>query len=228
MKRRRYNRNFKSVMNFFRGRLNFKRQLNRIIYVLAILVLLLLLKRLNNSISNNIIEIIDNSINYKVNIKEDSRKVLDYGKKLLELPEKAMSVFNFGGEDTKYIGPINGAIYNPFGEIKYLDGSSKFNNGVDIIPKDENEPVSIDSGEVVSIEDKGSQGYYITIKHDKFITVYGYLIEVYVNIGDKVSQGTKLGSLGTNKDGNKYLHFEIWKDGEPVNPSNYIKLNSEL
>ena len=228
MKSQRYNKNYKNVLNLFKKRLNYKKQLNRIICVLAILVLLLLLKRLNNSISNNIIEIIDNSINYKVNVKEDGKRVLDYGKKILKLPEKALSVLNVDGYSSKYIEPIEGAIYNPFGEVKYLDGSSKFNNGVDIIPKDEKEPVAIDDGTVLSIEDKGSKGYYITVKHEDFVTVYGYLIKVYVNVGDEVLQGTKLGSLGTNKDGNKYLHFEIWKDETPVNPSNYVKFNKRL
>jgi len=228
MKNRRYNKNHRNILNLFKKRLNYKKQLNRIICVLAILVLLLLLKRLNNSISSNIIEIIDNSLNYKVNIKEDGKRVLDYGKKLFQLPEKALSVLNIGGDSSKYVEPIEGAIYNPFGEVKYLDGSSKFNNGVDIIPRDQKEPIAIDNGTVLSIEDKGTKGYYITIKHEKFITVYGYLIEVYVKTGDEVSQGTKLGSLGTNKDGNKYLHFEIWEGEKPVNPSNYVKFNKRL
>ncbi len=227
MKKLRYNRNFRNILNLFKSRLNYKRQLNRIIYVLAILILLLLLKRLNNSISSNIIEIIDNSINYKVNVKEDSKLIIDYGKKIFKLPGKALSVLNLE-DNSKYILPIEGVVYNPFGEVKYLDGSSKFNSGVDIIPNDEKEPVAIDSGLVLSIEDKKSKGYYITIKHDEIISVYGYLVKTYVNIGDEVVQGTKLGTLGTNKDGNKYLHFEIWEGENPVDPSKYIKFNKRL
>lgn len=227
MRKRKYVKGLKNVLNLFKRRLHYKRQLNRIIYVLAILVLLLLLKRLNNSISSNIIEIIDNSINYKINIKEDGRLILDYSKKIFQLPEKALSVLSIG-DNTKYMQPIEGAIYSPFGEVKYLDGSSRFNNGVDIIPKEEKEPVAIDSGVVLAIEDKQSKGYYVTIKHEDMVTVYGYLIQVYVNPGDEIAKGTKLGSLGTNKDGNKYLHFEIWEDGIPVNPSNYIKFNKRI
>ena len=227
MKRSRYNKNFKSGMNFLKHRLNFKRQLNRIIYVLAILILLLLLKRLNNSISSNIIEIIDNSINHKVNIKEDSKLIMDYSKEILKLPEKALTVLNLEN-NSKYIMPIEGTIYSPFGEIKYLDGNNKFNNGIDIMPSEDKEAVAIDNGVVLSIEDRKSKGYYITIKHQEIISVYGYLVKTYVNVGDEVAQGTKLGSLGTNKDGNKYLHFEIWKDEEPVDPTKYIKFNKRL
>ena len=60
------------------------------------------------------------------------------------------------------------------------------------------------------------------------ITVYGYLVSVYVMEGQKVVQGTKIGSLGTNKDGNKYLHFEIWIDNRPVDPSNHVNFSQKL
>lgn len=215
------------MVRFFKPRLHYQRQLNRLICVLAILVLLLLLKRINGRISNNIIEIIDSSVNYKVDLRQDSRALLDLGKKALQLPIKALEVINLGPTSV-YIPPIEGAIYNPFGQVKYLDGSSRFNNGLDIIPKDEKEAVAIDDGVVVDIEDKGSKGYYITIDHKDLTSVYGYLIDVYLTVGDEVSQGSKVGSLGTNKDGNKYLRFEIWEDGQAVNPTKYIKFSKSL
>ena len=49
---------------------------------------------------------------------------------------------------------LEGAIYNPFGQIKYLDGSTSFNEGVDVIPKEGKEPISIEEGIVRKIEDK--------------------------------------------------------------------------
>lgn len=215
------------MVRFFKPRLHYQRQLNRLICVLAILVLLLLLKRINSKISNNIIEIIDSSVNYKVNLREDSRSLVDLGKKALQVPIKALEVLNFGSTSS-YIPPIEGAIYNPFGEVKYLDGSSRFNNGLDIIPKDEKEAVAIDDGIVVAIEDKGSRGYYITIEHENIRSVYGYLIDSYVAVDDEVSRGDRVGSLGTNKDGNKYLRFEIWENGQAVNPTKYIKFSKSL
>lgn len=223
MKKNRYN----AVFNFFKRRLYYKRQINKIIYVLIILVLLLILKKINNSISSNIIQIIDKGINYEFSIKRDGKNILDYGKKLLVLPEKALTVLNIG-ENSKFLPPIEGTIYNPFGEVKYLDGSIGFNKGVDIIPKEQKEPVAIEEGIVTKIEDKNTKGYYITIQHENMITVYGYLTKVYVNEGEKIAQGVKVGSLGTNKDGNKYLHFEMWIEDTPVNPLDYIKFARKL
>lgn len=227
MKTGRFTNKYKGIYNFLKSRLHIKNQVNRLIYVLAILVLLLILKRLNNSISNNIIQIIDKGVNYEFSIRKDGKVVFDYGKKLLVLPEKALSVFN-KKDIHKYPPPVDGSIYNPFGEVRYLDGRTSFNNGVDIIPKDEKEPVSIEKGTVKKIEDKKTKGYFVTIDHDNMITVYGYLTRVYITEDEKIIQGDKIGTLGTNKDGNKYLHFEIWVDGSPVNPLDYIGFNSKL
>ena len=57
-------------LNHIKRRLQYKRQLNKIIGVLIILILILILKILNNSISSNIIQIIHNGINYEFSIKK--------------------------------------------------------------------------------------------------------------------------------------------------------------
>ncbi len=227
MNRRKHSVRYKGILKYIKGRFHYKVKLNQITIVLIILVLILILKRLNNSISSNIIQIIDNGINYEFSVKKDGKIILDYGKKLISLPEKALSALNIK-EDNKYIPPIEGAIYKPFGEVKYLDGTSTFNNGVDIIPKEDREPVSIDKGVVIKVEDRNTKGYFVTIEHENMTTVYGYLTKVYVEKGEKIDEGTKIGSLGTNKDGNKYLHFEIWVDGSSVNPSSYVKFMKKL
>ena len=98
------------------------------------------------------------------------------------IPEKALSVININNS-TKYPPPIEGVIYNPFGETRYLDGRTVFNNGVDIIPDEEKEPISIEKGVVKAIEDRKSKGYFVSIEHDNIVTVYGYLVSVYVKEG---------------------------------------------
>ena len=144
---------YRSILNFFKKRLHYKKKMNQIICVLIILILIFILKKLNNSLSSNIIQIIDNSIRYEFSVKKDGKIILDYGKKLLTLPEKALSAINLKNSP-KYLPPIEGVIYNPFGEIKYLDGSTSFNEGVDIIPKEEKEPISIEDGIVKKLKIK--------------------------------------------------------------------------
>lgn len=227
MNRRKYEHKFRVLKNFSKRRLNFKRQANRIIVVLILLAFILILKKLNNNTSSKIIQIIDNSMQYEFSIKKDGKAILNYGKKILTIPEKTLSVLNI--ENTrKYNSPIDGSVHNPFGETKYLDGSKSFNDGIDIIPKEDKEPVIIANGIVRKIEDKETKGYFVTVEHDELTTVYGYLVSIYLEEGEKVSEGSKVGTLGTNKDGNKYLHFETWIDNEPVNPLDYISFNKKL
>lgn len=225
MNRRVYSHRYRGILNFLKRRFNLRRQLISIVGVLIILILLLFLKMINNSISDNIIQIIENSINYEFSLKKDGQVILDYGKRFLKLPERALSVFNVMNS-TKYPSPIDGAIYKPFGEIKYIDGTTDYNNGIDIIPKNDVDPVAIEKGIVAKIEDRNTKGYFVTIEHEDFVTVYGYLTKVYVSEREEIARGTKIGTLGTNKDGNKYLHFEILVDNTPVNPLDYIELGN--
>ena len=134
MERKRYTNRYKGVKVFLSKRLHYKRQINKILYVLIILVFLLLLKRLNNSLTSNIIQIIDRVINHEFSFKKDGKKILDYSKGLLKLSEKTLEVLNI---KMNLNIPLLRALYTPFGQVKHLDGSTTFNNGVDIIPKEE-------------------------------------------------------------------------------------------
>ena len=221
MNRRVYYRNQGGIINFIKRRFNIRRQLLSIVGVIIILILILILKMLNNSITENIIQIVESSINYDFDLRKDGQAILDYSKKVLKFPEKALTVFNFT-QTNKYPPPIEGTICKPFGQIKHINGKSEFNSGIDIIPKENKDPVSISKGIVRKIEDKYSKGYFVTIEHDEFTSVYGYLTKVYVKEGEKIEKGTKIGTIGTNKDGNKYLHFEILINDNPVNPMEYI------
>ncbi|NLX61563.1 MAG: M23 family metallopeptidase [Tissierellia bacterium] len=225
MNRRIYNRKYRGIINFFKARFNLKRQLKNIIGVIIILILLLFLKILNNSITDNIIQIIYNGLNYKFSLKEDGKAILDYSKRALTFPERALTVFNFT-DTVRYNPPIKGTIYKPFGEIRYLDGRVDYNNGIDIIPKEEKETVTIEEGIVEKIEDRDTKGYFVTVNHESFKTVYGYLTKLYVKEGESLNPGTKIGTLGTSKDGNMYLHFELWVDGNPVNPLDYLNFGN--
>ncbi len=73
-------------------------------------------------------------------------------------------------------------------------------------------------------ERKNGYGNYIEIEHsDGFVTVYTHLNSVDVKAGQAVKQGEVIGAVGnTGKSTGPHLHFEIWKNGEHVNPADYI------
>lgn len=74
-----------------------------------------------------------------------------------------------------------------------------------------------------------SWGNYVKIKHsDGFYSLYAHLSSVSVSNGQSVSQGQKVGGVGTTGDSTgNHLHFEIYNTSNTrVNPMNYINPNN--
>lgn len=66
-------------------------------------------------------------------------------------------------------------------------------------------------------------GQLVIIKHDDtFLSAYGYNDRLLVDQGDDVSQGQKIAEMGFGPERAARLHFEIRRDGVPVNPAQYL------
>ena len=104
------------------------------------------------------------------------------------------------------------------------------NTGIDYIGENTFEVVAILEGTVSNIKEDELVGKTIEIKHDNGITsIYQSLSEINVKKGDIITQGQTIGKSGTNeidKELGNHLHFEIYENGQAVNPNNY--LNKEI
>lgn len=70
----------------------------------------------------------------------------------------------------------------------------------------------------------GGYGNYIYIDHgDGYTSRYAHLTNISVKVGDKVSGGQMIGTVGStgNSTGN-HLHFEIRLNDRPVDPEQYV------
>ena len=78
--------------------------------------------------------------------------------------------------------------------------------------------------EEVQISNKG-YGNKVNIRHDdSFNSVYAQLSEILVKEGQEVKQGEIIAYSGNSGASTApHLHYEVWKDGEQVNPENYFK-----
>lgn len=66
-------------------------------------------------------------------------------------------------------------------------------------------------------------GELIIIKHsDKLLSAYGHNRRRMVGEGDRVQRGQKIAEMGRDDRQEEMLHFEIRRDGEPVNPLDYL------
>ena len=66
-------------------------------------------------------------------------------------------------------------------------------------------------------------GKLIIIKHnDTYLSAYGYNASLLVKEGDQIRKGQKIATMGEGPERKKRLHFEIRRNGEPVNPRQYL------
>lgn len=66
-------------------------------------------------------------------------------------------------------------------------------------------------------------GQLVIIKHDDtFLSAYGYNDRLLVDQGDDVRQGQKIAEMGFGPERTARLHFEIRRNGVPVNPAQYL------
>lgn len=66
-------------------------------------------------------------------------------------------------------------------------------------------------------------GKLIIIKHnDTYLSAYAHNSELLVNEGDSVTSGQQIATMGTGADGRAALHFEIRRNGQPIDPLKHL------
>jgi lipoprotein NlpD len=66
-------------------------------------------------------------------------------------------------------------------------------------------------------------GELIIIKHsDNLLSAYGHNRVRMVEEGDRVGRGEQIAEMGMNERDQELLHFEIRRDGQPVDPMSYL------
>lgn len=117
-----------------------------------------------------------------------------------------------------FFTPIKGIITNGFN----LKGR---HYGIDIAAK-ENEIVKATLGGVVIFSDWTTQtGYVIAIQHkNNIISVYKHNSALLKEEGDIIKVGDPISIIGESGEQSTgiHLHFELWYNGNPVNPIEYI------
>ncbi len=75
-----------------------------------------------------------------------------------------------------------------------------------------------------------SHGYgnMVVIDHGYGVsTLYGHTSKALVKIGDRVVRGQVIAYMGTTgRSTGAHLHYEVWRQGRPVNPMSYLKVRT--
>ena len=101
-------------------------------------------------------------------------------------------------------------------------------NGIDIVAKIGTPVLASENGKIIEISNTIEDGLKITIEHkDGYKTVYSNLsTEKMVQKNQEINKGdviSRIGKTSTFEYNEKdHLHFEIYKDGTPINPLNLL------
>nr|WP_317357021.1 M23 family metallopeptidase [uncultured Tyzzerella sp.] len=131
------------------------------------------------------------------------------------------------GAENNWINPVDGIITGYFGERENpILKKQEFHNGLDI-GADENSPVyAVKSGIVTDVGSSNTYGIYIKYKtYDNYEIMYAHLNEALVEKDDKININEKIGLVGnTGLSTGFHLHYTILKNGEYVDPINFVAL----
>lgn len=152
---------------------------------------------------------------------------LSFREKMRE-EEKMNNRFSDENELTSAVNLSGILFFTPLdGQISQSFSRKSGHLGLDIVGS-ENDPVkSTLDGSVIFADWTTEGGHEIHIQHsNNIISVYKHNSYLLKKTGDRVRAGDPvaiMGNTGNQTDG-PHLHFEIWLDGKPVDPQNYLAL----
>ena len=168
--------------------------------------------KLANNINNNIRNEISNTVN---NIVEN-----------VTVEEKKVEKLNFKA-------PVSGEIIKDFAidNLIYSNTLEEWttHSGIDIKAEKTSVVVAAENGTIESIKNDPRFGLTITISHEGgFKTIYSNLLTTeFVTENEVVEKGQTIATVGETASfevaDEPHLHFEIYKNGSPVNPTIYLK-----
>lgn len=112
--------------------------------------------------------------------------------------------------------PAKGSVVGRFDDSK--------NKGLNIAGNVGDPVYAAGAGKVV-YSGAGLRGYgnLVIIKHDAtFLTAYAHNRTLLVKEGDSVTRGQKIAEMGNSDADRVMLHFEVRRDGKPVDPMKYL------
>lgn len=123
------------------------------------------------------------------------------------------------------IWPSDGWVTSHYGfRQSPLPGAQTFHTGIDIAAPYGTPVRAAADGIVISSAYREAYGYTVEIEHGFGMgTLYAHCSRLMVAEGDLVQRGDVIGSIGsTGRATGPHLHYEVQRDGVPVNPSHYM------
>jgi murein DD-endopeptidase MepM/ murein hydrolase activator NlpD len=123
--------------------------------------------------------------------------------------------------------PVEGLLTSPFGERDHVmgGGGTKFHAGVDLSVPTGTPVQAAQDGIVLLAGVNGAYGKVIKLEHAHGVTtLYAHNSRLLVHVGQHVKAGQVISLSGsTGRSTGPHVHFEVHKDGLPVDPLSYLE-----
>jgi murein DD-endopeptidase MepM/ murein hydrolase activator NlpD len=123
--------------------------------------------------------------------------------------------------------PVDGPITSSFGKrIDPVNGKSAFHTGIDFRSKPGDNIYATADGVVSKAFYNGGYGNFVQIDHENgYSSAFSHMKKYVVRPGQKVHRGQLIGYVGNSgRSTGPHLHYEVTLDGEPINPSMFMKV----
>ncbi len=117
-----------------------------------------------------------------------------------------------------FFQPVSGLITNRF-------NATRGHYGIDLVTQPNARVTAVLSGTVVFAEFTIDTGYVIYIQHDNNLaSAYKHNASLLKKSGDRVNGGEAIAIVGNTGEltTGPHLHFELWHEGRPIDPEQYI------
>jgi len=134
------------------------------------------------------------------------------------LSVSADGIANAGIRNFTFFAPVNGTVTSEF-EME----QNHF--GIDVVAPENEAIKSCLNGTVVFAEWTVETGYVIQVQHkNNLLSVYKHNAVLLKKPGDYVNAGEAIAIIGNSGEltTGPHLHFELWFDGNPINPKDYM------
>ena len=108
-----------------------------------------------------------------------------------------------------------------------FNGRQAYHEGVDIASRLDSPVKAMGDGVVTHAGAKPGYGLLVELTHESgLVTRYAHLTHTLVKVGDKVTRDREIATVGTSgRSTGPHLHFEVIKNGRPVNPGGYLNFS---
>lgn len=144
-----------------------------------------------------------------------------------------LNLYRIAAEQLPFSIPVNGSFRNTSGfgyRRDPINGGRRLHAGIDFAGSRGTPIVAGGDGTVIFAGRQSGYGLMVELRHPfGYTTRYAHMTRINVSEGERVSRGDRLGDMGcTGRCTGTHLHYEVRRNGDPVDPMTFISAGRDV